>query len=391
MAKQENSTIISYTTPKTRLTWLNVNLFILAIIHIWALTAEYSFLQLVQRVIDGGTVTFTEASAIDSELTSVWAISIIISIVFLIIFLMWIHRAYRNLRSLGADNLRFTPGWAIGGFFIPLYNFFHPILVIADLWKASDPYIDTRDRLSWKNAPVSFLIMFWWILFLIGFVGGNIYGRINTVSMSIEELYNFISAGMIIEGLGLIYVVVSIALYSKITSRQDYKHSIISDNSSSTLYSEQNGIEQKISQPIPILSREESNKSEKNETTTIEQAEYADEYFDHKLTVCPFCNGSDIYDFVIKRAKDDSEEKALGYRYLWQGSCAKCEAQWHWKDPGVKLNKIQPGRLKAEPNISEIANRDISTGNQDEYCFKCGTKLSSEMVFCPKCGRKLTE
>ena len=32
---------------------------------------------------------------------------------------MWIHRAHANLRDAGADGLEFTPGWAVGWYFIP--------------------------------------------------------------------------------------------------------------------------------------------------------------------------------------------------------------------------------------------------------------------------------
>jgi len=38
----------------------------------------------------------------------------------LIVFLMWIHRANRNVHLLSGETLAITPGWALGWFFIPV-------------------------------------------------------------------------------------------------------------------------------------------------------------------------------------------------------------------------------------------------------------------------------
>src|SRR5438093_12382214 len=54
-------------------------------------------------------------------------------------FLTWLQRAYRNLPALHATELRYTPGWAVGSWFIPLVNLFAPHQVVSELWKASDP------------------------------------------------------------------------------------------------------------------------------------------------------------------------------------------------------------------------------------------------------------
>src|SRR5690349_16122694 len=37
----------------------------------------------------------------------------------LIPFLIWVHQTYRNLSALGAQDLTYSPGWAVGYFFIP--------------------------------------------------------------------------------------------------------------------------------------------------------------------------------------------------------------------------------------------------------------------------------
>ncbi len=56
-------------------------------------------------------------------------------------FLMWIHRANRNARALGAQDMRFTPGWSVGWFFVPLLSLWKPYQAMKEIWRASqDPH-----------------------------------------------------------------------------------------------------------------------------------------------------------------------------------------------------------------------------------------------------------
>jgi hypothetical protein len=55
-----------------------------------------------------------------------------------IVFLFWLHRAYKNLRPLGAEP-RYSPAWAVAAFLIPLVNLFLPFLILQETWRASDP------------------------------------------------------------------------------------------------------------------------------------------------------------------------------------------------------------------------------------------------------------
>ena len=54
-----------------------------------------------------------------------------------IAFPMWMHRANRAARALGATGMEFTPGWAAGWFFVPFANLVMPYRVAVELWKAA--------------------------------------------------------------------------------------------------------------------------------------------------------------------------------------------------------------------------------------------------------------
>ncbi len=84
-------------------------------------------------------------------------------------FLVWFHKARRNLPALGADNCQYDQWWAVGGFFIPILNLVRPFQVMREVWNASDP--DDKGFLTpvqvhyWRQATPP-VVWWWWGLFL---------------------------------------------------------------------------------------------------------------------------------------------------------------------------------------------------------------------------------
>jgi hypothetical protein len=81
-----------------------------------------------------------------------------------VVFLLWLYRAYANVVNFGVMGLENSPGWAVGSFFIPLFNLGGPLVIVQELWRASDP----RVRDSWKKGKASDLAGFWWGCFISG-------------------------------------------------------------------------------------------------------------------------------------------------------------------------------------------------------------------------------
>jgi hypothetical protein len=71
-------------------------------------------------------------------------------------FITWLYVQYRRLHSSSA-HARLAPGWAIGGWFVPIVNLVLPYLVVADVWKA------TGGRRSGGRA----LVACWWASYLL--------------------------------------------------------------------------------------------------------------------------------------------------------------------------------------------------------------------------------
>ncbi|MDE2927401.1 MAG: DUF4328 domain-containing protein [Acidobacteriota bacterium] len=82
-----------------------------------------------------------------------------------ILVLIWIHRANHNARQLGAADMHFTPGWAVGWYFVPIAWFWKPYQAMTEIWRAS------RNPADWRGRPVSALLQWWWVLWIVPFWG----------------------------------------------------------------------------------------------------------------------------------------------------------------------------------------------------------------------------
>lgn len=144
-----------------------------------------------------------------------------------VLFLMWMHRASRNLRPLGSHGQRFSPGWAVGWWFIPIMFFFRPYQVMAELWRGSNPDAYPDGGAGWKGGSVSALLGWWWGLWiasgLVGYVGFGLgIDRVfdpDAILSSTVLQWDILSNALAIPA-----GVLAILVVLRITRRQEEKH-----------------------------------------------------------------------------------------------------------------------------------------------------------------------
>jgi len=143
-------------------------------------------------------------------------------------FSIWIYAAYRNLYALRVRGLQYSPGWAVGYFFIPIMNLFRPLQVFQEMWKASDARVRRDDPGAWRHAPLSVLAGFWWACWIISNLLANASMRANlepnpTVdSIRIATMIDMISSAISILA-GILVIILILAL----TSRQKRKYAML--------------------------------------------------------------------------------------------------------------------------------------------------------------------
>lgn len=142
-------------------------------------------------------------------------------------FLIWLHRAYKNLKPLGVEP-RYSPAWAAGAFIVPLVNLFLPFQIFQEMWRASDPETIAVSGAKPVTAFIedsskSLLVVVWWGLWLLTIINLVVAYRWH---VSWQILNEEIIASWLIISLSLLLIInsiVTIVLVKKITDRQDEK------------------------------------------------------------------------------------------------------------------------------------------------------------------------
>lgn len=100
-----------------------------------------------------------DLDAADQRRTAVVGVQGLVGLGTVIAWLMWQHRAQSNVRKLGVEGLRYSPGWAVGWWFIPIANLWQPYRTVSELWRAS-----THGE-EWKRVQAP-KVAWWWVSFL---------------------------------------------------------------------------------------------------------------------------------------------------------------------------------------------------------------------------------
>ena len=101
---------------------------------------------LVLDSLAGRPVSLDEAVASDHRVEAIGGWTLIALLVTAVLWCIWQHRAHSNLRAFSRIGLAYTPGWAVGWWFIPFASLWKPLGAMSELWKASEP---TDDPNAW--------------------------------------------------------------------------------------------------------------------------------------------------------------------------------------------------------------------------------------------------
>ena len=130
--------MITFESPRKRANRFLLMLGLLGILTIASIILTLSEISLLEQNQAGEEVTYSDIVA---PLVNDWIISsvrlLIAYLVCVVLFLMWKHRASKNLAPLGVSNQRFSPRWAVAYYFIPILNLFRPYQAMEEIYLRS--------------------------------------------------------------------------------------------------------------------------------------------------------------------------------------------------------------------------------------------------------------
>ncbi len=150
-----------------------------------------------------------------------------------VLVMIWMYRVASNHRSLHR-GATWGPGWAIGGWFLPPLLYIIPMLMLRELWRASDPEVSIGG--DWKSRPVTPLITIWFVIYSLVPIG-LMFAQNDTVLAGLggseEELAKQISGdqGIVIASMvaTVAAAAVTISLMRSLTNRHQHLTGEITD------------------------------------------------------------------------------------------------------------------------------------------------------------------
>ena len=215
-----------YQSPQTRANWTVALLIVTCVVYGLHMLVTFGVLDMVSRQEAGQFVSQVELDDIVQGLDGMTILLFFVYIPTVVSFLMWLHRASRNLQSLGSYNQRFSPGWAVGWWFIPIMWFFRPYQVVAEVWRGSNP--NAPLDVDWKRGAVSALLGWWWGLWIVQnlspFVGGYSFGFAGSFDLDLTPSSGALQLDLLSSALAILAGVLAILVVLQITRRQEEKH-----------------------------------------------------------------------------------------------------------------------------------------------------------------------
>jgi LSD1 subclass zinc finger protein len=98
---------------------------------------DYLDYRLATRLIALDNVPQADIDSNDLRQSAFAVVNFLTYLATVIVFVIWFYRAHANLKSLDARHLRYTSGWAVGYWFIPIMNLFRPVQVAQEIWRTA--------------------------------------------------------------------------------------------------------------------------------------------------------------------------------------------------------------------------------------------------------------
>ncbi len=198
--------------------WIRYVLYAQVVIATLAIILGFLERQLLSAYADGAYASLQAAFADGNTaivlLQGTGIASLIAFIASALLILKWIYRANANLRQLGAQNMRYTPAWSIGYYFIPVFNLWKPYQAMKEIWMAS------KNPLDWQAIKTPLILPAWWALWLISNLLNQSVFRLSASAEAVPELMQLNTLSQVSNLLDIPLALVTLAMISAISRMQ---------------------------------------------------------------------------------------------------------------------------------------------------------------------------
>ena len=197
------------------------SLIAMAAVTAFALAMEARHLSVISDLSESDFPNSVRLDDSEVQLGIAYIALLVVFLVTVVTFIVWLYRVYSNLKPLGAYELRFGKGWAIGGWFVPILNWWRPKQIVNDAWRASDPDLGFwTHRREWEDAPVPPLFLLWWLLLLAGSILDRISSRMYASASTLDAERSATIVSMCASALSIAAAILAVMVVRRVTDRQ---------------------------------------------------------------------------------------------------------------------------------------------------------------------------
>jgi hypothetical protein len=141
----------------------------------------------------------------------------------IVVFCMWLYRAAKNLTALGNPRpaIEYSPGWAVGSFFVPFVNLVVPYRATKEVWAKSDPELAADNYVSPHGQSGRAYLKVWWAFWLISIFVNNTAGRLYLRADTPGEMQSAMWVDLLGELLDIPAAIFAIIVVRDIDRRQE--------------------------------------------------------------------------------------------------------------------------------------------------------------------------
>ena len=168
--------------------------------------------QIVHDAIDKGQGTLVDIQRADDLVHSAGVGYGITYAATAIAFIVWFYRAAKSAERHNDLVMRYGPGWAVGGWFVPILSLWRPYQIAKDTLSASTLPPNAR------RSESSVLLRLWWMFFIAGAISARFWASDDT---SLSVFYR--NSKLLLTNLGLqaVAAIFAFAVVDQITRRND--------------------------------------------------------------------------------------------------------------------------------------------------------------------------
>jgi hypothetical protein len=185
---------------------------------LWSIVANLHRASLVSGFASNPlTISLPAAHHADNLVDASSIVNLLALLVVGVLFIIWLHEIVSDLHKVRPGVPRYSPGWAVGGWFIPVFNLVRPKQVVDDAWQSSAPG-------GGRQSQVPLALNLWWAGWILhGVVAwiGLVMGHHSPTALAHHDRVYALS-----HGVDIVVVFLAIMVVRALTSRVEAASSV---------------------------------------------------------------------------------------------------------------------------------------------------------------------